>query len=77
MDADLPPHEYLSYYDPDFRLHVPPHDDQKNENEPEALEKLLQTLLQHVQHIEPVAPVGFVERAPDAPSPKRPKTEEE
>lgn len=76
LDADLPPHEYLHYYSPDFRLHVPPHEDQKNENEPEALQKLLQTLLEHVSNIEPVAPAGgFGERPPDAPTPKRVKKE--
>ena len=71
----LPWHEFMDYYLPDYKLHVPV-SNMRNENTPEQLEARLQKVLENLSQIE-CAPNVQMHHAPNALDPGADSEEDE
>jgi len=64
LENDIPYNDFISYYGPDFRLHIKP-DAIRNENRPKELQSLVNRVLQNIQRIEIAPGVQSFERPDD------------
>ena len=55
------------YFSANEKLYVDPRNDRQDKNDRAYLEKVLETVLQHLAHVNPVPSIPFYERPPDTP----------
>ena len=65
LDNDLPFTDYLGYYGPDYKLHLQP-SNKANQNSPEYLQHITETILDNIKHAPPTPCVGMAEDDPCA-----------
>eukprot|EP01111_Echinosteliopsis_oligospora_P016788 TRINITY_DN7087_c0_g1_i2.p1 TRINITY_DN7087_c0_g1~~TRINITY_DN7087_c0_g1_i2.p1 ORF type:complete len:390 (-),score=111.26 TRINITY_DN7087_c0_g1_i2:36-1205(-) len=64
IEDDLPFNEYLEYYGPDYRLHIPP-TNMENKNAREYLEKCKNKILENLRHLQQAPSAAQHEVPPD------------